>query len=117
MDTFKNTVLIVGGPANDPIKNALGNGSVPPHRLYRWSGIGQTKSQPHAMPDLSLLFVEGIRSLGNQLMFVSNDGKMLIGEKQCQDLGEQESAAGVLRPPAVKLMIRIATRRKTNVKR
>jgi hypothetical protein len=90
MDTFENTVLIVGGPANDPIKNALGHGSVPPHRLYRWSGIGQTKPQPLAMPDLSALFVEGILSLGNQLMFVSDDGKMLIGEKQCQDLGEQE---------------------------
>jgi hypothetical protein len=42
------------------------------------------------MPDLSALFVEGILSLGDQLMFVCDDGKMLIGEKQCQDLGEQE---------------------------
>jgi hypothetical protein len=51
------------------------------------------------MPDLSALFVERIRSLGIQLMFVSDDGKMLIGEKQCQDLGEQEQRCrGVAAP-------------------
>jgi hypothetical protein len=90
METVQNTVLIVGGPATDPTKNAQGTGSLPPHRLYRWTGNGQTKPLPLAKPDLSALFVEGIFTLRNQLMLVSDDGKMQMGEKQCQDLGKED---------------------------
>ncbi len=90
MDTVQNTVLIVGGPATEPTNNAQGTGSVPPHRLYRWAGNGQTKPLPLAKPDLSALFIEGVFALSNQLMLVSDDGKMQLGEKQCQDLDKEE---------------------------
>lgn len=99
MDTVQNTVLIVGGPPTDPEKNSQGTGSVPPHRLYRWSGIGSTKPQPLAKPDLSALFVEGVFSLGDQLLLVSDDGKMQLPEGQCQDLDKARQRFRALAAP------------------
>ena len=90
MDMVQNTVLIVGGPATDPVKNSQGTGSVPAHRLYRWSGIGSTKPQPLAQPDLSALFVEAVFPVGNKLLLVSDDGKVDLPGGKCQDLSTEQ---------------------------
>ena len=90
MDTVQNTVLIVSGPATDPEINSQGTGSVPPHRIYRWSGIGSAKPLPVAQLDLSALFVEGVFPVGKQLLLVSDDGKTELPGGQCQDLPREQ---------------------------
>jgi hypothetical protein len=90
MDTVQNTVFIVGGPATDPVKNPQGTGSIPPHRLYRWSGSGSTKPDRLSEPDLSALFVEGVFPVGKSLLFISDDGKMELAGGECQKLSKEE---------------------------
>jgi hypothetical protein len=90
MDTVQNAVLIVSGPATVPEINSQGTGSVPPHRIYRWSGIGSAKPLPMVKPDLSALFVEGVFPVGKQLLLVSDDGKAALPGGQCQDLTKEQ---------------------------
>ena len=89
MDTVQNAVLIVGGPATEPLKNSQGTGSVPPHGLYLWSGWS-TKPQRLAETELSALFVEGVFPVGKTLLLISDDGKMKLPQGLCQDLSKEQ---------------------------
>ncbi len=90
MDTVNTRVLIVGGPSTGPVNNPQGTGSVPPHRLYRWTGDGLATQQPLALQDLPALFVEAVFPVGNKMLFVSDDGKMTLPEGVCQELGKEQ---------------------------
>lgn len=90
MDTVDRSILIVGGPAGAPVMNSMRTGSVPPHRLYRWSGDTSAKPEPLFQPDLSALFVEAVFPVGNKLLLLSDDGKMQLPEGTCQDLSKEQ---------------------------
>jgi len=90
MDTLQDNVLVVGGPAGEPVRNSQGTGSKPPHQLYLWPGNGSTRPKPLAQLDLSSLFVEAVFPVGNKLLAVSDDGKMKLPEEECQELSDEQ---------------------------
>lgn len=90
MATLQDNVLVVGGPAGEPVRNSQGTGSKPPHQLYRWPGNVSTRPKPQPQLDLSGLFVEAVFPVGNKLLAVSDDGKMKLPMEECQKLSDEQ---------------------------